>query len=340
MDRAGIKSYYSQRSVDEVMGVDARFDERAQEIYKGLDPKTVFFPPKNYEHYPEAPEEELHSITDSLNAYGEISWRAFSVRHVGGTAIWLSLVGGDDYVIINNGKAANKELQSDDNMYVPLRRSPKTDIAVVGPPTESESSLVIAMGVADCLAVSVIDERTRAFGFAHAGRTGTALRTSEKAAVLLKGEFASRRSDLVAYLGEGVCTACYPLDEKAIDSFIADFGGKTEVSKVLAQYPQAIQMFEFDGKKSYTLDHYAFNRYVLAQQVHEIVEAPNCTARSNEHCGSLPDGHVPAEKQQPFFSHRRVNGKTVGWRMEDGTMLELNTSHLTMPRNLAAMVRK
>lgn len=332
---------YVPRNIEGAPPLSQRFDETAATIYWGLDPKAVYFPQKaQHDHYPDAPAEELAAVSDALNSHGReslaLARRVFGLRNVE----WLGLASKAGVAVIHSAAtySASELVKREDELGY-IRRIPQTDVGVVGPRRDADSEVSLAMGVADCLAVSVVDERTKAFGFVHAGRQGTALRTVERATDVLRDSFRSVPGDLVAFLGEGVCQACYTLDQKGLDGFTRDFGGRPEIDKVIAQYPSALQPVKIGGQERVGLDLYAFNKYLLAAQgVGEIVVAANCTARTDVACMSL-DESVPLEGDQEFYSHVRANGKLVEWTMRDGQQLALNTAHLGTPRNLAVITR-
>jgi copper oxidase (laccase) domain-containing protein len=333
-------SIYVQRNVGAAPELSNQFDEHAQAIYGGLDPKTVFFPPLQRENYPDESPKDLAAIADALNEHGAQSLRAARMGFRLHNVEWLGLASKADQVIIDNGAVTNKDNEKiiDDLGY--FRRSPQTDVGVVGPRREDEQSITLAMGVADCLAIPIVDVDTEAFGFAHAGRPGTGLRTAEKVVHLLGDEFGSSTMDLVAFLGEGVCKACYTIDEKTYNNFVADFGGRTEIDKVISQYPEALQIKQSAEGERIAIDLYAFNKYLLAARgVGEIIVAPNCTARVTSDCQALQGHQVPDEASQLFFSHERVKGETVSWTTQTGHVIDLSTYHLTTPRNLAAITR-
>jgi copper oxidase (laccase) domain-containing protein len=334
------QTIYSQRNQEFAPPLSGQFDEQTRAIYSGLDPKTSFFPVNNREHYPDESPENLEAIATALNDHGARSLRVARASFVLKNVEWLGLAGKSGSLVIDGDAILNRVLSknSDDLGYI--RRSPGTDIGVVGPRRFGEAPITLAMGVADCLAIPVIDTSTEAFALAHAGRPGTGLRTAEKATYLLSEEFGSQPGDLIAFLGEGVCKACYTTDEKTFDDFVADFGGRTEIDKVIEQYPSALEVFETPEGKRIAVDLYAFNKYLLATQgVNEIIVAPNCTARAHRDCDALAGKEVPAEADQKFFSHVRAKGQTIGWQDENGHVVEVNTYHVTTPRNLAAITR-
>lgn len=329
---------YAERNLLTAPMLDARFDDRARAIYGGLDPKTVFFPKANWQPYERYDSQEVTAVADTLNEHGRQSLKAARVSFALRNVNWLGLASKADMAIIPAASRLPEGVVLDEQGSF-VRHAGK-DIGIVGPRQDNDPSITLAMGVADCLAIPVVDTKTQAFGFAHAGRPGTGLRTSEKAIHGLVEEFGSDPKDLIAHLGEGVCGACYSVNEEVFNQFSDDFGGKVELDKVIAQYPVAVQRLETTKGYRYAIDLYAFNKYLLAaRNISEITVAVNCTSRATPDCVSLEGTAVPNEAHQAFFSHERAKGKTVGWQAAGGETLEFNTFHLTTPRNLAALTR-
>lgn len=340
----GFQSLYFQRLPVSAPELASQFDDRAQAIYRGLDPKTVHFPAAQQEKYPHVLAEERVAIAQALNDHGSRSLRLARATLRMANVEWLGLVSKDEGAVINRGEVTGKiaDKISDDLGYV--RRLEATDFAVVGPKSTGDSSLSLAMGVSDCLAIPLVDRVTGAFGFTHAGRPSTGLRTAEQMAGLLRSEFRSNPKDLVAFLGEGVCMSCYDVDETTYTGFVAAFGGLTAINKVVEQYPKSLAVKEAPTGERIAIDLYAFNKYLLAEQgVGTIIMAPNCTARLATECATLSTiswrDTVPKEAQQVFYSHARAKGQTVGWTMQNGELVELDTLHLGTPRNLATVTR-
>ena len=340
----GFQSLYFHRLPTSAPELASQFDDTAQAIYSGLDPKVVYFPPAQQEKYPHIPREERQAIAEALNDHGSRSLRLAreTMRMV--NVEWLGFASKDSGAVIERGEVIGSVADKipDDIGYV--RRHKATDFAVVGPKADGDSSLSLAMGVSDCLAIPLVDRLTGAFGFTHAGRPGTGLRTAEQTARLLQSEFRSNPKDLVAFLGEGVCQACYDVDEKTYNGFVADFGGQTAIDKVVEQYPEALALKQSPTDRRIAIDLYAFNKYLLAAQgVGTIIMAPNCTARMTTECATLGSiswkDTVPPETEQVFYSHSRVKGQTVGWTMQNGEAAALDTFHIGTPRNLATITR-
>jgi len=340
----GFQALNFQRSLASAPELTSQFDDRAQAIYAGLNPKTVFFPLTQQAKYPNIPEDERAEIAQALNDHGSRSLRLARETLRLANVEWLGLASRDGGAVIDRGEVSNlmADKVPDDLGYI--RRLKATDFAVVGPKTDVDSPLSLAMGAADCLAIPLVDRVTGAFGLTHAGRPGTGLRTAEQTVGLLRSEFRSNPKDLVAWLGEGVCPSCYDVDETTFTGFVADFGGRTAIDKVVSQYPKALATKETPTGKRVGIDLYAFNKYLLAEQgVGTIIMAPNCTARLSVDCPTLGTiswkDTVPTEAEQAYYSHARVKGQAVGWTMHSGDLVELDTFHLGTPRNLATVTR-
>lgn len=337
----GFRALYSQRYPPTAPPLSNRFDADAQAIYSGLDPKSVYFPSAQQEKYPGIPPAECEAIAAALNTHGAQSLHL--ARSVLGLANveWLSLASLDKGMTFSQGQPNGDTAAKTEDELGYVRRHKATDFAVVGPRTEADGSLTLAMGVSDCPAIPLVDRVTGAFGLVHASRSGTGLRIAEKATALLKSEFGSNSKDLVAFLGEGVCLKCYDIDTAMFTSFTRDFGGRNMIDKVVKQYPTALAEKITPTGVRIAIDLYAFNKYLLTEQaVGTIISAQNCTARLSADCPSLTWRNTPpAEETQVFFSHTRAKGKKVGWTMENGEQAELDTLHLGTPRNLATLTR-
>lgn len=337
----GFQALYFQRFPASAPPLSDCFDADAQAIYGGLDPKSVYFPPAQQSKYPDIPPAEREAIADALNIHGAQSLRlARDVLRLANVE-WLSLASEGKGLAFSPEQLAGDDAAKAEDELGYVRRHKATDFAVVGPSRDTDSSLTLAMGVSDCLAIPLVDRVTGAFGLVHAGRPGTGLRTAEKATVLLRDEFGSKPKDLVAFLGEGVCMACYDIDPDTFTQFTQSFGGRSTIDKVVAQYPTALVEKATSTGIRVAIDLYAFNKYLLTEQgVGTIITAQNCTARMSADCPSLMGSETqPAEEQQVFYSHARSKAKKVKWTMQSGKPAELDTFDLGTPRNLATLTR-
>jgi purine-nucleoside/S-methyl-5'-thioadenosine phosphorylase / adenosine deaminase len=73
----------------------------------------------------------------------------------------------------------------------------------------ADGGVLLAVTVADCVPVSVVDPERRAVALAHAGWRGTAAGVLERAIAVLVERAASRPEDLHVHLGPAICRDCY-----------------------------------------------------------------------------------------------------------------------------------
>ena len=83
--------------------------------------------------------------------------------------------------------------------------------------------LAIAVLVADCLPVIVVDRKKRAVGVFHAGWRGTVKRIVEKGVGRMRLHSGSRPGDLKAAIGPGVHNCCYKVGEEVRENFQSQF---------------------------------------------------------------------------------------------------------------------
>jgi polyphenol oxidase len=83
--------------------------------------------------------------------------------------------------------------------------------------------LALAVLVADCLPVMVVDTKRRAVGVFHAGWRGTVKRIVEKGVGRMRLHFGSRLGDLRVAIGPGVHHCCYKVGEEVRENFRAQF---------------------------------------------------------------------------------------------------------------------
>jgi YfiH family protein len=69
--------------------------------------------------------------------------------------------------------------------------------------------LLTAVGVADCVPVSIVDAERKAVALVHSGWRGIAGGISEAAVSILAAEHGSRAEDLWLHCGPSICAACY-----------------------------------------------------------------------------------------------------------------------------------
>ena len=83
--------------------------------------------------------------------------------------------------------------------------------------------VLLAVKVADCLPVIVVDRRRKAVGVFHAGWRGTVQRIVEKGVGEMRRQLGCDPADLVAAIGPGIGACCYEIGEQVEDKFDSQF---------------------------------------------------------------------------------------------------------------------
>jgi hypothetical protein len=180
-----------------------------------------------------------------------------------------------------------------------------------------QPGLLLAVQVADCLPILLVDPKRRVVGAVHAGWRGTVKRIVEKAVGEMRARFGCRPSDIGAVFGPGIHRCCYQVGREVGEQFEAQFPyWEKVVRRVKASVPdvtwqQRLMSRELlapgvhrprpaltapDDEKLY-LDLVEANRRQLAAagvRAKSIVASPLCTA-----C-----------RTDLFFSHRAERGRT------------------------------
>jgi len=89
--------------------------------------------------------------------------------------------------------------------------------------------VVIAVKVADCLPVLVVDPVRQAIGVFHAGWRGTVQRIVEKGIGEMRRHFHSAPRDILAVLGAGIGKCCYEIGEEVESEFQSQFAYAAEL---------------------------------------------------------------------------------------------------------------
>ena len=180
----------------------------------------------------------------------------------------------------------------------------KGDALISGTP-----GLLLAVQVADCVPILLVDRRRRAVAAVHAGWRGTLARIAEKTIGRMKMEFDTRPEDVLAAIGPAIGPCCYEVGPEVAQAFAG-------------QFPEARHWFEgpFDHLASgddpapfpwlsqtppgheapaprVRLDLRAANRWQL-----ESAGIPTAQIFTSSLCTSC--------RKELFFSHRREAGKT------------------------------
>jgi len=144
------------------------------------------------------------------------AWRA--VAHHFGVAAdrvsWLRQVHGTAVAVFRRGADA-----------APGEGRPEADIVLSDDPRR-----VVAVQVADCVAMLLADRRTGAVGAAHAGWRGSAQGVARLAVAAMHEHFGTRARDLVVALGPSIGPCCYEVGEDVRRAFLESDGHRDVVA--------------------------------------------------------------------------------------------------------------
>lgn len=104
------------------------------------------------------------------------------------------------------------------------RREPDGTIRLAGDGLVTDRpGLLLAVQVADCFPLLLVDPRRRVVASVHAGWRGTLRRIAEKAVGRMVQEFGSDPGDLRAVLGPGIRRCCYQVGREVAEAFQGRF---------------------------------------------------------------------------------------------------------------------
>lgn len=103
-----------------------------------------------------------------------------------------------------------------------INEAPKSQLTGDGLVT-NVPGLVLAVQVADCVPVLVVDPKKRAVGAFHAGWRGTVKRIVEKGIGLMQVTYGSDPAHLRAAIGPCIEQCCYAVGDEVIDEFHSQF---------------------------------------------------------------------------------------------------------------------
>ncbi len=138
---------------------------------------------------------------------------------------------------------------------------------------------------ADCIPIYLFDPEKRVIGLVHSGWKGTALRIAEATISIMRNRFDCQTENIKAFIGPGIGSECYHVDENR----------RSHVESLFTFHDEVI--YSNDGGNRYGWDLQLTNRYIMRQsgiRADNIMSCAICTA-----CN-----------QEWFFSYRGSGGHT------------------------------
>lgn len=184
-----------------------------------------------------------------------------------------------------DGEALKTLKQVHSNTVHVLNRNNKANLFQGDGFVTAEPGVLLAVLVADCHPILLIDPIKRVVANLHAGWRGTASRIAERGVEILTKEFNSSPQDLMAAIGPGIGACCYEVGEEVVETFYSEFGYADQLVKRPSQ----------SGKVYLNLSQ-ANTQQLIDSGLREekILKADMCTSCRND----------------LFFSHRRERGHT------------------------------
>lgn len=89
-----------------------------------------------------------------------------------------------------------------------------------------EPGVCLVTSYADCIPLFFADPVKRCIGLSHSGWRGTVGKIGIKTVQQMKKEYGSEPSDIIAFIGPGICSKCYEVSEDVADEFKASYSEK------------------------------------------------------------------------------------------------------------------
>jgi len=182
----------------------------------------------------------IHYLEPKLLAASGVSVQGFTTRHEGvSRAPYNSLNLGSNTFDSPHNVQGNRSLLARTfggrvENFVMVSQTHGTDILVIDQPNPdyvhfqklecdgiitSQPGVMIAVGVADCLPLLLLDPVKRVVAALHAGWKGTAGNIAAKGVESLMKLFGSERGDILAALGPSIGPCCYEVDSPVRQAF-------------------------------------------------------------------------------------------------------------------------
>lgn len=184
------------------------------------------------------------------------------------------------------------------------------DALITGQP-----GLLLAVQVADCLPILLVDPRRRVVAAVHAGWRGTAKRVTEKTVGRMQQEFGSDPKTIVAAIGPGIHACCYQVGPEVVETLESQFVYAENIVRRRQPSPTAVHWQQplFSPEPQETRPRPAVTASASVTQFFlDLVEA----SRRQLRAAGLKAGNIWASplctacRTDLFFSHRAEQGRT------------------------------
>jgi polyphenol oxidase len=112
---------------------------------------------------------------------------------------------------------------------------PSADIVLT-----DDSTVAVAVQVADCVPLLLADRRTGVVAAAHAGWRGTAAQVARVTVEALTASFGSRAADLVVAIGPSIGPCCYTVGDDVRAALVQAGGAQSDVERWVTRGPDGL----------------------------------------------------------------------------------------------------
>jgi hypothetical protein len=193
-----------------------------------------------------------------------------------------------------------------------LSGMPSAERAATHPPAgdalmTAEAGLLLAVRIADCLPVLLVDPRQHVVAAVHAGWRGALERVIEKAVGDMRLAFGSDPQQLLAVLGPSICACCYEVGEEVVEAFNGRFASARAFFRTLPHRPEAATgriPFLSAQPPGHAPQVPAAHLDLVAVAEHQLTSAGVAPSQI------LVADYCTACRTDLFFSHRMEGGRT------------------------------
>jgi len=181
----------------------------------------------------------------------------------------------------------------------------------------NQPGLLLAVQVADCLPILLVDPRKRVVAAVHAGWRGTVKRIAEKTVGEMRARFGCRPRDIRAAIGPGIHRCCYEVGRDVVERFEAQFSyWEKVVRRVKTSVPDVIWQQRLMSREPLApgvrRPRPALTAPAEEKLYLDLVEANRrqlvCAGLRSKNIGASP--LCTAGRTDLLFSHRAEHGRT------------------------------
>lgn len=174
----------------------------------------------------------------------------------------------------------------------------------------NEPGLTLVTSYADCVPLYFVDVKNRAIGLSHSGWRGTVNNIAKNTIELMKAEYGTDPSDVVAFIGPSICRDCFEVDMDVASVFLDTYRESGLVTTDEADVTYIVSKNPYIEQNDEQIDEQSTGEKYLVN-----LQAANCY---NMMQAGVPDENIHITdictccNPHILFSHRASKGKRGG----------------------------